>query len=355
MKRRTAKSTIMPIVQHLRADQFGTHIGKYSERLKITQGGETLSQAPLLHLESLTVAGNGISLSADAIAACCERGIPIIFMDMQGTVYASLYSSGLVGTVLTRRAQLLAYADERGFTLAQAITWGKLTNQAATLRYWARLREENKNNPEQADLLRGYADAVADQALRIERIIPAPVETESLRETLMGHEGSAARSYWAGAGLLIPDSYGWPGRLGRGANDAINSLLNYGYGILYAEVERAIILAGLDPYAGFLHADRPGKPSLVLDLIEEVRQIAVDRPVVGLAARNYSVKQDERGLLTDETRRDYAEKIVSHLASLVRYEGGRTAIRHVIQSQARHVASYLRGDQPTYAPFQAES
>lgn len=346
----------MPIVHHLRADQFGTHIGKYSERLKITQGGETLAQAPLMHLESVTLAGSGISISADAVSACCERGIPVVFMDAQGTVYASLYAAGLVGTVLTRRAQLLAYGDERGFALAQAITWAKLTNQAATLRYWARLRRDS--DPAQADALLDYANSVLDQATTIERLTPVPID--DVRESLMGYEGSAARAYWAGARLMLPDSFGWPGRIGRGATDPINSLLNYGYGMLYAEVERAIILAGLDPYAGFLHADRPGKPSLVLDLIEEIRQVSVDRPVIGLAARHYAIKQDERGRLTDETRRDFADKILAHLDSPVRYDGnagntGRTALRNVIQSQARHVAAFLRGDRATYAPYQAES
>ncbi len=341
----------MPIVHHLRADQFGTHIGKYSERLKITQAGSTLAQAPLLHLESVTLAGNGISISADAIAACCERGIPVVFMDTQGTVYASLYASGLVGTVLTRRAQLLAYTDERGFALAQAITWGKLTNQAATLRYWARLRRDS--DVTQAETLIECANSILDQVVAIEHMTSTSID--SVRDSLMGYEGGAARAYWSGVRLMLPDSFAWPGRTGRGAVDPVNSLLNYGYGILYAEVERSIILAGLDPYAGFLHADRPGKPSLVLDLVEEIRQVAVDRPVIGLAARHYSIKQDERGRLTDETRRDFADKILAHLESPVRYEKGRTALRTVIQSQARHVAAFLRGDRETYVPYQAES
>lgn len=340
----------MPIVHHLRADTFGTHIGKYSERLKITQAGETLAQAPLIHLESVTVASMGVSISADAIAACCERGIPIIFMSGEGDVYASLYSSGLVGTVLTRRAQLMAYADERGFHLAQALSVAKLMNQAATLRYWARLRSEP--DPQQAAHLSDLADSVTDQAMDIGRMTPAPVDT--VRDSMMGHEGSAARAYWSGVALMLPDHYAWTGRTGRGATDPINCLLNYGYGILYAEIERAAILAGLDPYAGFLHADRPGKPSLVLDLIEEFRQVAVDRPVIGLGARRYTIELDSKGRLSDTTRRDFADKILAQLETPVRYEGGRTALRHVIQSQTRQVATFLRGDRDHYRPFEAE-
>lgn len=341
----------MPIVHHLRADQFGTHIGKYSERLKITQNGTALAQAPLMHLQSVTVASKGVSISADAIAACCARGIPIVFMDSEGDVYASLYAAGLVGTVLTRREQLLAYTDQRGFDLSLAISAAKVRNQANTLRYWARLRREG--SPEQAAALLENADQLIRYVDRITTIAPQPIE--AIRETLMGLEGNAARLYWQGAALMMAAEYAWPGRTGRGATDPVNSLLNYGYGILYAEVERAIILAGLDPYAGFLHADRPGKPSLVLDLIEEFRQVAVDRPVIGLVARRYAVAQDERGRLTDDTRRDFATKIVEHLGSPARYEEGRLPIRSVIQAQARHVATFLRRERDVYVGFTAES
>src|SRR5690242_5913048 len=121
----------MTIVQDLYADQFGAHIGKYSERLKLTRGGETLVQAPLLHLESVTVASKGVSISADAIEACCERGIPIHFITSSGDSYASLYSAGLGATVLTRRAQLDAYHDERGCSISLAVVEGKILNQAS--------------------------------------------------------------------------------------------------------------------------------------------------------------------------------------------------------------------------------
>lgn len=343
----------MPIVQHLYADLFGSHIGKYQERLKITQGGETRSQAPLMHLQGVTIASLGVSISADAIAACCERGIPIVFIDNWGEVYASLYAAGLVGTALTRRAQLAAYDDQRGFTAGIGFSSAKVRNQAVTLRYWARLRRET--DLALASRLSLLADELDSGAVEMSALDPAPIE--SLRDTIMGYEGNAARLYWEGAGQIIPSEYGWTGRIGRGATDPINSLLNYGYGILYAEIERAIILAGLDPYAGFLHADRPGKPSLVLDLIEEFRQVAVDRPVIGLAARRYTIKQDERGMLETTTRRDFADKILKQLDAPVRCilnNNDRVPLRHAIQMQARHLATFLRGEHDHYVAFEAE-
>jgi CRISPR-associated protein Cas1 len=344
----------MPIVDHLFADQFGTHIGKYSERLKITRGKEVLQQAPLLHLKSVTIASMGVSISADAIAACTERGIPIVMLDAGGDVFATLYAAGLTGTVLTRREQILAYYDERGLMLAQAFAAAKITNQARALRYWAGNRRDD--HPEIAAALEEAALEVQSLADAAADVIAAP-DVETARAGLMGIEGRAAAVYWTAAAQLIPPVYAWPGRTGRGAVDPINSLLNYGYGILYAEIERAIVLAGLDPYAGFLHADRPGKPSLVLDLIEEFRQIAVDRVVIGLAARGYQIEQDEFGQLTRETRRDFASKIIGQLEARVRYSGGseRVPLRHAIQMQARHIATFVRRERIPYIPFVMET
>lgn len=171
----------------------------------------------------------------------------------------------------------------------------------------------------------------------------------------MDIEGNATRLYWAAVRLILPPEYGWTKREGRGATDPINSLLNYGYGILYSQVERALVLAGLDPYAGFVHVDRPGKPSLVLDVIEEFRQACVDRVVFGLANRHFEVAQNEQGQLSEETRRSYADHILKHLESQMYYQGKRYPLRHILQMQARQLARFLRGQTATYAPFKAES
>ncbi len=117
----------------------------------------------------------------------------------------------------------------------------------------------------------------------------------------------------------------WPGRRTQGATDPLNSALNYGYGILYGAVERACVLAGLDPYAGFLHVDRPGKPSLVLDLIEEFRQPVVDKTVLGMVNKGMPVTLDEQGRLVPESRRLLAEKVLARLDSPERFR--RQALR----------------------------
>ena len=341
----------MPIIQHLVVEQFGRHVGKHQERLQVTdlKSGDTVIEAPLLHLESVLIASRGISISADAIAACTERGIPINFLDGHGNPFAALYSAGLTGTVLTRRAQLQAFGDGRGRAAAVAFCIGKLRNQANLLRYMAKYRKEAE--PEAYEELRRLACEVLDHVTEIEHL--GGVVVDDIRFELLSAEGRGAQRYWEGIRLLLRDDYDWPGRRTQGASDPINSALNYGYGILYGQVERAAVLAGLDPYAGFLHVDRSGKPSLVLDLIEEFRAPVVDRAILGLVNKGSSLVMDERGKLDPPTRKLLADRVIERLEAPVRYAGKQSTLRSVLQSQARHLAVFLRGDRPEYEPFVA--
>lgn len=338
------------IVEHLIADTFGTFIGKHHQRLRITRQQETLTEAPLMHLRSVQVVSNGISVSADALEACCEQGIPIFFMDAIGRCYASVYAAGLGATVLTRRQQLMAYNDDRGLMIAKAVTAAKLHNQAVTLKYMAKNRKETA--PEIYHELRSTAEAIRNAQYEIEMLEGNHIE--SIRDVMMGIEGSAGQRYWSAVRLIVPQTYEWTTRQHRGAKDPVNSLLNYGYGILYTRAEQALVLAGLDPYAGFLHADRPGKPSLTLDFIEEFRQAVVDRVVFGLVARGFRVEQHDDGKLTIETRRTLTEHLLSHLDSSMRYNDKRFPLRSIVQSQARRMAAFLRGESLFYQSFRGE-
>ena len=338
----------MPIIQHLIADEFGSHIGKYQGRLKVTKAKEVLAQAPLLHLETVTVASRGVSISADAIQACTERGIPVHFLSSRGNPYAGLYSAGLMGTVLTRRAQMAAYNDLRGVHLALGFAGGKIQNQATLLKYTAKYRKDK--DPALYKELHWLAGETVDHMEEICTLdFMAPRENyylDDIRSHLLSVEGRAAKKYWQGFKLLLPEALDWPGRQGRGARDPFNSALN-------GQVERAIILAGLDPYAGFIHVDRPGKPSLVLDLIEEFRAPVVDRTLLGLVNKGVAIEQDEQGRLVEKTRRFLAEKVLARLESQERYEKKRHPLRAIIQMQARRLASYVRGERDSYDPFLA--
>lgn len=337
----------MPIVRHLIVEQYGAFLGKHHGRLRVSRDGDVLAEAPLLHLEQVLILGTGVALSADAVEACCTAGIPIHFLDPDGRPYAALYSAGLTGTVLTRREQLLAYRDRRGVELALAFARGKITNQSNFLRYLARYREEAA--PEVGRCLNEAVERVREALDDLRHLRGDTVD--QVRDQILAIEGRAAQRYWEALQAVIPPSYHWPGRVTRGAQDPINAALNYGYGILYGQVERALVLAGLDPYGGFIHADRPGKPSLVFDLIEEFRTVVVDRTVVGMATKGVKLEMDEAGRLTEEARRTVAEKVLERLEAAERYEKKRQPLRVILQSQARHIATFVRGDRAVYEPF----
>jgi CRISPR-associated protein Cas1 len=366
-------TAIQPL-ETLIVEDFGAYVGKHSERLRVTVKGETKAEAPLLYLRQVLLKGRGVSVSSDAILACAERGIALHVVSSASG--ASLYTDGLTGTVQTRRAQLLAYTDGRAVQVAGAIARAKILNQAGLLSYHARSRKQT--DAAAARELHLLADEVRDHEIELDEFLtrvirPTPTDApatadssdtadthrapiERYRSALLSIEGRAAQKYWAGVRLLVPQALGWEGRRGRGAHDPINSALNYGYAILARQVEQALVLAGLDPFAGFLHADRPGKPSLTFDLIEEFRQPVVDRVILGMVGKHMPITVREDGMLDDVARRTLATKIIERIEEgTERYEGSkRWALREIIQTQARHLATFLRRDRADYRGFVAK-
>ncbi|ACX52856.1 CRISPR-associated protein Cas1 [Ammonifex degensii KC4] len=326
---------------------FGTVLGKKSERLVIREQGKVVKEIPFRDISALTIAARGVSLSSDVIRECIEHGIQINFLTSSGRPYAKVTSPQLSGTVVTRREQILAYNDARGAALAIAFVEGKLKNQANVLKYFAKYRRV-------ADPAL-YAELEARlarlEAIRSELESLSGTTVEELRGTIFSIEGRAAQEYWDGVRLLLGERVEFTGRERRGAEDPVNAALNYGYGILYSHVWGAVMLAGLEPFAGFLHTDRPGKPSLVLDLTEEFRACVVDRTIVGMLLRGGTVKMEE-GRLTDETRRELARRVLERLEAEETYEGRKHKLRTIIQRQARCIASFLRGER-RYKPFVA--
>ena len=312
-----------------------TNPGAGAKPLKL--GAEQI-EMPLFRVGEIIIGSPGVSVSADLIEACCERGIRISFLSRRGQPFAMLSSPMLGATVAIRREQLAAYNDRRGVELSCAIVRGKLGNQAALLKYFGKYLKTAD-----ADAFRALEQIVA--ALAAGRRQAAKVDAAAIddaRETLLAIEGNAGRNYWNGVRLLLPDGAGFDAREHRGATDPVNSALNYGYGILYAQVWGAIMNAGLEPFAGFLHVDRPGKPSLVLDLVEEFRQPVVDRAVIAALSRGMEL-QTREGMLTESSRRGLAAAVLERMEGEVAFQGRRHQLKSVIQIQARAVAGFVRG------------
>src|SRR5207247_8009798 len=178
---------------------------------------------------------------------------------------------------------------------------GKLHNQEKLLRYFGKSREgERKTALESA--------ATSLRSLRRKALAAICGAPEEVRGEVMGLEGTGGRLYWKQIGNMLPDQLGFTGRSHQGATDAVNAALNYGYGILTSHVWGAVMNAGLEPFAGFLHVDRSGKPSLVLDLVEEFRQPVVDRAILSWLNKGGQLKL-ERGLLDGASRESVASRV----------------------------------------------
>ena len=318
---------------------YGLFLSKKSERLLVRKGKDVIYQFPFFRINEVVVGSRGISMSSDFLEEVCARGIRLSFLDYSGKPYAMVTSPMLTATVQARREQILAFNDKRGLEFGKAVVLGKIKNQERLLRYFGKyLKKEAEDRfqriEETASQLRGLWKKVP--------AIDAGCVNEA-RGTLMGTESTAGRIYWEAVKEIIGHRVEFFGREHRGATDGVNSLLNYGYGILYSQVWGAVLNAGLEPFAGFLHVDRPGKPSLILDMVEEFRQPVVDRTVIAFVNLGTSIGMKD-GLLDADTRKSFAEKVIERLVATETYQGKQYQIRSIIQMQARRVAGFLRGE-----------
>ena len=362
-------------MQILTINDYGTYLGKHSERLviKYREKDRPNDEFPLMDMEQLIVSSKGVSLSSDLVEACIEHGIEISFINYGGQPYAKLISPALSATVISRREQIAAYKDERGFEIAKRFISGKTQNQINLVRYFAKYRK--KRSPSQYNEILERVHKMQEllkelDALEIPNVDYSPID--ALRGLMLNLEGRASAIYWECVRRLLPKGK-FQKREHRGTEDDVNVLLNYGYGILYSQVWSALSLAGLEPFAGFLHVDRPGKPSLVLDFIEEFRQTVVDKTVFAMINKRFKVEWEapdgdparsahqsskpnsdnnisEQRYLSKETRHAMAERILARLQERETFEHKQHKLINIIQQQARHLAMFLRkeGD---YKPF----
>ena len=331
--------------------KYGTFIGKSGNRIVVRLNDRKEEYVPD-DLEELIIVGRGKSLSSDVVRLCVEAKIPIFFTTMGEYPYAAVTPMTISGTVKRRRAQYEAYISPLGVEIAKKFLVGKLYNQMNLLRLWAKSRMRSDKVgatliKKAANTIRGLLDSL--KSINGERM------TGEIREKLMSLEARAADVYWVWFGRILSDVAFFPGRVKRGAMDPVNSLLNLGYAILFRRVFKAVLINGLDPYAGFLHADRSGRASLVLDLMEEFRQQVVDRVVLKLFTKRtirYDECVDEEGKLRDHVLTTAIKEFENRLSEEVTtiYGERRSIVKH-INNQARNLARFLIGDIPEYKPF----
>lgn len=310
---------------------------------------ETRLRVPLHHLQAVVCFGH-VGLSAGLMHRLAEDGKSLVMLDRSGRFKARLEGAAS-GNVLLRRAQHYAI-DDAPFTLALARTFvaGKLHNQRQVLLRGAR----EANDPNEAALIGRTAKNLAASL----RALPATATLDAVR----GVEGEAARGYFEAINLLVKqdrrESFQMAGRTRRPPRDRMNALLSFFYSMWMNDCRSAVESVGLDPQLGFLHALRPGRAALALDLMEEFRPYA-DRLALTLINRAQVGPDDfvEREGGAVQLEGDARKAVV-----VAFQERKQEALNHSLLAeavplglvplvQARLLARHIRRESPTYLPF----
>lgn len=322
-------------------DRHGAFLSAKEGRFQLYVKGEKIWDAAPVELDAIVFTISGASISAAAIKLANDFGIDLVFMDGNRPV-ARLIQARYGSTLKTWLYQLRkAYSKEERLKLARAFAEGKIHNQKVTLyEYYKYFKASGKRYHHLASAL-SYLDKLLMELSKASTI-----------SEVMGVEALAARRYWEAVATLLPSDVSFKQRVTKSRQlpevelDIFNKALNIGYGVLRRAVWRAIFIAGLNPYISFLHKPRAGKMTLVFDLMEEFRPIAVDRPLIAAFRKSLKpfkkLQQDDR-----EAVREVWRTVVNRM-----YES-KPPLHNAILEQARLLAKHLRGTD-TYKPFKAK-
>ena len=320
-----------------------------NDTVRIEVEHETRLRVPLHHVGNVVCFGN-VMLSTPLMHRLAESGIGLVLLDGHGRFKARL-EGPISGNVLLRLAQFERSGNPAfALDIARCYVAGKIKNARQVLQRGAR---ESKDLAETATLTRAADDLAA--ALRA---LPTATDLDTLR----GFEGEAARQYFSGLNLVVRpearDAFQMDGRSRRPPRDRMNALLSFLYSMLMNDCRSAAEAAGLDPQVGFLHALRPGRAALALDLMEEFRAVA-DRLALTLinrgqiCAKDFVEREGGAVLLEGDARKAvvvaWQERKQEELSHPLLEQPVPLGVIPLVQ--ARLLARSLRGEMPEYLPF----
>jgi len=321
----------------------GAVVAKDGEVLQVRYGREVLAEMRFLDVSQVCLFGN-IQITAQVLRELCEREIPVCHFSYGGRFFGITQGMAHKNIELRRAQFRLAENDEQATLVARAFIRAKLLNCRTML------RRNHRDAP--LSVLRSLA-ALAGRAGRA-----------LSRDILLGLEGTGARAYFAHfSGMLKPRGGGtWPfdfrERNRRPPRDTVNALLSLAYALLTKDATVVLLAVGFDPYLGFYHSPRYGRPSLALDLIEEFRPLIADSVVI-TAINNGEIGEEDfirragAAALTDAGRRRFIEAYERRMDMLVTHPvfGYRINYRRLLEVQARLLARYVMGEIPYYPAF----
>ncbi|MEK0082678.1 type I-C CRISPR-associated endonuclease Cas1c [Benzoatithermus flavus] len=330
----------------------GAWLRKDGTNLVVEVDGVEKGRVPAHLLGGLVCLGR-VGVSPPLLAHCCESGVTVTFLSEQGRFLARV-EGPVAGNVLLRKEQYRRSDDLTATAaLVRSFVLAKTLNQRAVLR--RALRDHGDGMAEEAR-------AAVEAAERRLTDIARRAEKDQGADALRGLEGEAAAAYFAVFDHLIRADeplFRFRGRSRRPPLDPVNALLSFLYTLLTHDCRSALETFGLDPAIGFLHRDRPGRPSLALDLLEEFRPVLADRLALSLVNRRQLAAGDFRRLengavlLTEEARKTllvaFQERKKEEL--LHPYLQEKAPMGLMPQLQAQLLARHLRGELDAYPPF----
>lgn len=335
-------------------DRQGAYVRKCGERLIVEYEGEELRDIPLVKLDQVVLVGN-VNLSTPILRLLLAQGIPVAYLSIQGRYCGSTLSPETRNALLRVSQHDTRHSPTRSLDLARRFVIGKLANMRTLVMRRARGRN-GKGEPQTEDSEVSDLDTVAWQ---LKRWI-AGAERAANMDELLGIEGAGSAAYFRCFGSFLQERFGFDfeKRTRRPPRDPVNALLSLAYTLLLGDLVSACHVVGLDPYVGFLHTPRYGRPSLALDLMEEFRPIVADSVVVtfinnGQVAPNdfeqlhggFFLKESARKRFYAAYERRKAEEITHPVFEY------RLPYRRTFELQARILAKYLMGEIGAYEPL----
>lgn len=327
----------------------GAYLAKEGQAILVRVEKETKLRVPMHHLGGVVCFGR-VGASPSLMSACAEAGVAISFLTPHGRFLARV-SGFTPGNVLLRRQQYRAADDEpKCLAIARPMVAAKVANARSVI---LRCQRDYPDNATAADL--------DNAATRLARSIEDAQKAETL-DALRGIEGDAAGDYFNVFNHLVRAQQGdfvFRSRSRRPPLDNVNALLSFLYAMLAHDARSACEAAGLDPAVGFLHRDRPGRPGLALDLMEEFRSFLADRLALSLINRRqispggFTTTETGAVRMDDATRKTVITAYQKRKQETIRHPfiDEPTTIGLLVHLQARLLARHLRGDLDAYPPF----
>jgi CRISPR-associated protein Cas1 len=327
----------------------GAHLARDGEAVAVRLEKETKLRVPIHTLSSIVCFGQ-VSCSPFLMGLCGESGVALAFLTENGQFLARVHGA-VSGNVLLRREQYRwADLDARAEAVARAVVIGKIANCRTVVLRALREKPEGDGTKEM--------ETVARRLGRLLETVAGPAGLDEIR----GHEGDAARVYFGVFDQLIAASkedFFFRGRNRRPPLDNMNALLSFVYTLLTHDVTAALEAVGLDPAVGFLHRDRPGRPSLSLDLVEELRPVIADRLALSLVNRRQvqasGFRRTESGgvVMDDATRKEVLVAYQKRKQEEIQHPflGEKVPFGLVPHLQAMLLARFIRGDLDGYPSF----